>query len=168
MTAHFLPTLVLALVLVAVPVRARDDKRSRATLKGLEGVLVVVEGFSADNGRAGFSEEPFKTAAELKLRLAGIKVSTKEERAASPGKPYLYVHVNTLATEPNRGEPFSINLQMHQTVHLVRNVEFATATTWSKGITGNGDADFVLETFKGLMNRFLNAWLSVNPRENAR
>ena len=67
-----LATLVFALVLVAVPAGAiAGIIDSDATLKGLAGVDVVVENFVADARRAGFSEERFKTTAELKLRLAG-------------------------------------------------------------------------------------------------
>ena len=33
---------------------------------------------------------------------------------------------------------------------------------------GNGEAAFVLENFKEQMDEFLNAWLSVNPKEGVK
>ncbi len=100
-----LATLVLALVLVAVPAAASDGKFDRATLKCLAGFWVLIEDFNDVARRVGFSEETFKT---------GNKVLTE---LATPGEPYLlylYVNVNTLATGPERRVPFSINLELSQ------------------------------------------------------
>ncbi len=55
-----------------------DSELSRATLKGLTGVEMLIGGFGDDSRRAGFDETTFQTAAERKLRLAGIHVFKDE------------------------------------------------------------------------------------------
>ncbi len=142
-----------------------DSELSRATLKGLTGVEMLIGGFGDDSRRAGFDETAFQTAAELKLRLAGINVFTDEQKHATP---VLYVNVNTLATEAKRSASFSIRLELWQLVRLWRNRERAYAATWSTDAVGNGEAAFVLENFKEQMDEFLNAWLSVNPKEGVK
>ena len=166
-TLRTLP-LVLVMLAIAGPSAANDGESSRATLKGLAGVNVLVEDFDDDDRRAGFDEKAFQTAAELKLRLAGIKVLTRVERLSTPGMPWLYVNVNSMATEADRIAPGAISLELNQGARLERNGESATAATWSVRALGIGDAPYALEGFKEQMDKFLNAWLSVNPKGAAK
>ena len=69
-------TIVLVL-LAALPAAADDTALSRATLKSIRGVLLVVGHIDEEQRRAGFHEQAFRTAAELKLRMVGIKVLTE-------------------------------------------------------------------------------------------
>jgi len=166
-TLRALP-LVLVMLAIAGPSAASDGESSRATLKGLAGVNVLVEDFGDDDRRAGFDERTFQTAAELKLRLAGIKVLTEDEMLSTPGFPRLYVNVISMATEADRIAPYGIDLELHQGARLERNGERANAATWSTRSVGNGGAPYVLEGFKEQMDGFLNAWLSVNPKGAAK
>lgn len=94
--AKFFAVIAALALLNAGPEATADDELERATLKGLPGVYVGVEYFDEQDKAAGFDERIFQIDVELNLRLAGIKVLTKEERSATPGMPMLYLHVNAL------------------------------------------------------------------------
>jgi hypothetical protein len=72
---------------------AVDYETTRATLRGVVGVQVVVEDVSPDAERYGLNRQQFQTGAELQLRQAGLPVLTKAERFGIPGAPWLYVNI---------------------------------------------------------------------------
>ena len=158
----------VALLLLAMSGRsamAFDDESTRATLKGLPGVWVWVEDFSDDAKRAGFNQQTFQTDVELKLRLAGIKILTEQERMFTSGIPYLYLNVNPLHGQHGQIHAYTINLELNQWVWLGREPSIrAPATTWSVGSVGYGKLSNVRNAVKDLVDQFINAWLSVNPK----
>ncbi len=132
-----LATLVLALVLVAVPAAASDGKFDRATLKCLAGFWVLIEDFNDVARRAGFSEETFKTAAELKLRLAGHQGAHGGREISDAGRA---VSVRECEHPGDRaGAPRAVLDQPRTESEwlLQRNGEFTVAVTWSKKLTGS-------------------------------
>ena len=159
----------LALLAIAVAVsvsgleaEASDDIHSRLALKGLLGVSVVVEDFNDAEKGMGFSEGTFQTDVELKLRMAGIKVLTPDERARIPGRPYLYLNVNPLE---GGSRAFNVSLGLNQDVLLDRNKALVRGTpTWSVGTVGVGGVPFIRSVVRDEVDKFLNAWLSVNPK----
>lgn len=159
----------IALALTASPAHALDGLPKRATLKGLTGVRVVVEVFEEKAKRAGFDERTFQTDVEPKLRMAGIEVLSKSDLSATPAMPYLYLAVNPLH-ERSR-EHFAregvIDLYQHVRLEPDRSIR-NTAATWSVGTIGIGDLAFIRESVKGNMDRFINAWLSGNPKQPER
>ena len=157
---------MVAVLTVAMgrPAMGVDTEYSRATLKGIEGMQVLVEDFTEGEKNAGFDSRIFQTDVELKLRLAGIKVLTSAERLTTPGTPYLYLNVNPLDSK-TRNPPFSysIGLEFYQVVLLARDPDIsAHATTWSVGSIGNGALPYIRDWVKDHMDQFINAWLSVN------
>ena len=115
----------LALLNAGPEIMVLDNEMTRATLKGLPGVYVLVEDFTEQNKAASFDKRTFQTDVELKLRLAGIKVLTEEEQLATPGMPILYLHVNGLHKQPGQNHAYNISLGLQQTVRLVRNGDLA-------------------------------------------
>src|SRR5213595_3453452 len=59
---------------------AADTEATRATLRGLRGVGVLVEPLDPDVERAGLTTLQLQTAVEGQLRKAGIPLFTTEER----------------------------------------------------------------------------------------
>ena len=158
--------LVVGLLTMAMgrPVMGYDNENTRATLKGISGVQVLVEYFNENAKNAGFDTRTFQTDMELKLRLAGIKVLTEKESFAAPGSPYLYLSVSPVISK-KRGPnfPYAIDLELNQTVRLVRDPSIeAPGETWSIGSIGHGDIPHIRESVKDYMDEFINAWLSVN------
>lgn len=156
---------LVALLVPGPPALASDNESTRASLKGLGGVWVLVESFSEAAQRAGFDDRNFQTDVELKLRMAGIKVQTEEEWLATPGRPWLYLLVSPQHERRGARAAFAIHLELKQFVTLVRNDAPVPAATWSTGSVGFGDLPYVRDGVKGGVDEFINAWLNVNPKE---
>jgi len=62
-------------------------------LVGLKGVEVGVENVNPQAERLGLTAALIKTDIELRLRKAGVKVLTAEEKFDTPGMPWLYVNL---------------------------------------------------------------------------
>jgi hypothetical protein len=164
-----LSTLMASLLLTAVsPSRASDTVQDRETLRGLLGVEVLVEDLDDETKRAGFDVNTIQTDVELKLRLAGVKVLTKEESIKTPGSPYLYVNLNFIPA--NGFSVYQIEVDLKQSVLLDRDnaVRSYGATTWSTSILGMAPRDTVStirRALSDLLDKFLNAYLAVNPKK---
>jgi hypothetical protein len=160
-TIYLVTMLLMLLVAISSPaVRADDTALSRATLKGITTVFVVVESLDDDARKIGLTEEAIQTDVELKLRLAGMGVATNG--VAVPGDTYLYVNVGVLPPVAA-----SIQVALEQNVLLQRNGELAFgATTWTlHGEITNPTPQRIRDFTRDLVDRFLNAWLSVNPKK---
>jgi hypothetical protein len=149
--------------IASLSIQAQDDEVFNASLKGISAVFVWVEPLPSGAKELGLSEEIIQTDVELKLRLAGMRVVKQEEGVKLPGSPYVYVRV----TVTDGAGVADINVNLRQNVLLARNRQFALAAeTWSKGFL------MVLPTsqrirveVKDLVDKFLNAWLSVNSKK---
>jgi len=64
------------------------------TLKGLQGVHVLVESLNPEVEKYDLTKQQLQTDVELRLRQNSIKVLSEEELLSTPGKSYLYVNVN--------------------------------------------------------------------------
>jgi hypothetical protein len=168
MNTHILRLGVL-LLSVTVSVIGGDGKsRDRAatySLRGLQGVNVLIESLSSEAEQAGLNSTTIQTDVELKLRLAGIKVLSEEESLKQSGHPYLYVNANV-----NPGLTlYSIHCKLKQGVTLSRDVSITTiATTWETSASGLVEASNLLNIrsdIKDLVDQFINDYLSVNPKK---
>ena len=162
-----LSRLAMFLLLAASAATAGDDEFSRPSLKGLKGVYVLVEPLEAEVERDGLNQTSIQTDVELRLRQAGIKVLTEAERLAAPGTPFLYVLVNAKSGSPYA---FSINVELCQDVRLDRDpsMQISGATTWSVtavGTVGRNNLRDIRDMVKDYVDRFINAYLSVNPKK---
>lgn len=161
---------VLALVRllgVAVQGFAYDDNAyTRETLRGLSGVGVVIEDLSSNATRAGLTTAQLQTDVELRLRKAGVRVLTASERKETPGGPFLAVIVT--AREKLGLYGYSVEVHFLQRVYLERNFTDALAITWAVDSTGTVGADRfrqgIRESVGDHIDKFLNAYLAVNPR----
>lgn len=156
-------------ILVAAPLFALNSEMNRSTLQGLNGIKVLVEDLAPEVEREGLAKDPLQKAIEERVRAAGIKVLTQEEAANTPGEPYLYVNVNV--TLPKAEEPscsYSIDLTLIQNVTLIRNPKQATyAVTWSTGgvgLIGRKALSELKESVEEMVDIFIKAYLSVNPK----
>jgi hypothetical protein len=160
--------LVLPLVLVTVRPAAADDVLSRQTLRGISGISVVVENLKEQARQGGLHEEDIRTDVELKLRLAGVKVLTAPESTALPGSPYLYVSVTSVLSGAGVYGLY-VEVSLNQRVLLAREQSISvTAPTWSTSYIvtiGMNNLLEVRDDIKELVDKFLNAYLSVNPKK---
>jgi hypothetical protein len=98
-----------------------DRETISATLRGLEGVEVIVEEMDSDVERAGLTRNQIQTDVDLRLRKAGIRVLTRQERQSMPGHPWLYVRVSTRKSTHVELYGVSIGVELNQSVYLARD-----------------------------------------------
>jgi hypothetical protein len=134
-----------------------DDEYARRSLAGLTGVDVVIENLSAGADKLGLTKEAIQTDVELKLRLAGMQI-------VASSSVYLWISV----TVTKSGNAADMDVELHQPVGLVRDLTILTpnGSTWSEAtLLANPTAAGIRNIIKDLVDSFLNAWLSVNPKK---
>ena len=149
---------------------ADDDEFARRSLGGLRGFEVLIEKLRPEVERTGLTTEVVRTDVELRLRQSGILVLSHKMALQEPGTPELYVNVN-VTTGDSRLWGYGIGLELNQYVSLERDPAIQImATTWSIH-TGGGAAnpsqigESVRGSVRSLIDRFMNSYLSVNPRK---
>jgi len=156
------------LVVTAGPARAQaDTPLSRATLRGLPGVEVIVESLDDNVEREGLHEAEIQADVRLALRLAGIRMLTETESHATASSPFLYVSVSTQKRSDMALYAYETHVEVHQMVTLASGAR-AFAMTWDA--IGEVGSLYVLSIqdirgrVKEGVNQFVNAWLAVNPK----
>jgi S1-C subfamily serine protease len=140
----------------------REDDLGWRSLRGLSGVGVLVEMISPDAEAAGLTRDKVQTDAELRLRAAGLKVLTKEERYATAGGPYLYVNVN--AYSQGGLITYAVGVSLRATAFLEHNgVAAFNAQVWDTGSVGRSDAEGVRRSVRDAVDSFCNDYLKANP-----
>ena len=108
---------------------------TRITLRGLPGVMVIVENVRDDAEAAGLNTVDLQQEIESQLAKAEISVIPHEEWRETGGRPWLYVSVNTI--KYLTGYFFSLDLQLKQEVSLRRQPSIVTSSaTWELGSVG--------------------------------
>jgi hypothetical protein len=148
---------------------AGDNETSRATLQGVEGVMVVVENLKPEVERGGLTQQQLQTDVELRLRQAGIRILTEQERFGVPGGPILHVNVSTpLKSDPNLDlAAVYIGIGLYQRASLETDTSPILVSTWnveSVGIVGKAHFAAIRNTVRDHVDEFINAYLSVHPR----
>ena len=137
-----------------------DEKES---LRGLNGLVVRVTDLHP--GVQHLTRQQLETDVELRLRVAGVPVLA--ERAEHLQLPHLYVSVN-MAAVPKRGSRdwymASILLQVKQKVRLARRSNTLYASTWDTNLLVAGEANYIRESLRHMVDSFLNDYLEMNPR----
>jgi hypothetical protein len=156
----------------AAPGLAEDSEVARQTLKGLPGVYVIVEELQPNLLKYEKSVRDFdlnqsriQKEIEAKLAAAGIRLLSREEWQKTPGRPVLYVNVNTHESE-KYWFAYDIKLELRQVVILEANPAVKTlADTWSiniTGITNIGNLKLIGQDLGVLTGRFIQSYRSVN------
>ena len=95
-------------------------------LEGLGGVSVCIDQINAELVQAGLSPSQLRAEAEQKLRAAGVRVLTQEERMKVAGMPFLHLqveHVMTAAGQYCVHASLSLEEQSQPTRRIVHNPE---------------------------------------------
>src|SRR5580658_2826584 len=91
-TRFVLPAALFALAIA--PATASDSEIDRASLKGLQGVYVLVEDLNPPEEQAGLKTADIQADAEQELKAAGIPLLSKAQDMDAPGMPTLYISVS--------------------------------------------------------------------------
>jgi hypothetical protein len=149
-----------------------DDEYARSTLRGLPGVYVAVEALDPDVQQDGLTKATLQADAELRLRMAGIKVLSREEWAKTQGGPVCYIDVSIVKDVGLTHVldfdlyAFEVSVELHQDVALVRDMAVKVLSpTWSASYVGFTNALPRIRTkVTELVERFINAYQAVNPK----
>ena len=135
------------------------------TLRGLKGVMILIEDIDTDVENYGLTKSLLKREVESRLREADIPVLTREEAFKTPGKPYLYL---TLTTHNTGIElySFAVQIQFNQDVCMIREPSIrASGTTWIAnvvGIVGARNLPAITEDVNDLTDKFIHDYLAAN------
>ena len=153
-------------MVVAGPARAAVQllEFGRETLRGIDAVGVVVEILHEDVEVAGLTTSPIQTDAEDRLRQSGIRVLSKSDRAAAPGRPHVYVSIDL---DPD-SYAYLVRVEFRQDVEsfVRRGSTIPGVPTWvsgSRGVVGQTVPDGVRDTVRDDIDRFIGDFLAVNP-----
>ncbi|MFC1515874.1 hypothetical protein ACFL7E_03845 [Thermodesulfobacteriota bacterium] len=141
-----------------------DSKKDRQTLKDLSGVYVVVENIKKNFEHNALSESSIKTAIETQLRSAGIKVLTDSENYMQKELPLLYVILKFLKVTDNHYD-YSISVAIARRIFIEVDPTIEVyENSWFIKDEGSGSLGKYRPKLKEMIDRFINAYLSVNPK----
>ncbi len=151
---------------------AFDSASTRETLKGLHGVYVIVEEIQPNIQKyavkPGLTKEQLQNDVELRLKDMGIKILSRDEWIKTPGKPILYISVNTHEAE-KYWYAYDIKIELQQVVKMEANPQVnILAATWSlniTGITNIGALNTIKSDVEVLLGRFQQAYWAVNSKK---
>ena len=146
---------------------ASDSEIDRASLKGLQGVFVLVEDLNPPEEQAGLKSADLQADAEQKLQAAGIPLLSKTQNIDTPGMPTLYISVSVASSSSTDLWPFSIDVNLEQQATLKRSPDtfVPTAVTWHVGSLGAVDKTnirSVRDRVNEQVAKFVNAYFKVN------
>lgn len=164
-------TVLFFLALWVLPVGAEDSDVSRSTLAGLQGVSVVVEELQPNvlkyAAKFGLSKAQIQQDAEKLLRDGGIRIVAGNDWLQTPGKPVLYICINTHETE-KYWYAYDIKLELRQLATLDANPQTKTlAVTWSLNMTGQaniGTLNVIRQDTGVMVGKFVQAWKAGSKR----
>jgi len=149
-----------------------DTELTRQTISGLPGVNVMVEEMQPNIKRyaqkAGIMKEQIQKDIEMKLTSAGIKVLAWNDWLKTPGRPVLYVNINTHEYE-KYWYAYDIKIELKQIVLLEANPKIKTlASTWSIDMTGVaniGTLSAIRNNVRTMTDRFIAAFQNANSKK---
>jgi hypothetical protein len=167
----FISSIVMAVTLMTSIVFAVDTELSRSTLRGIKGIRVGVEPLDPKIEGNGLTENQIQADVESKLRNAGIKVLSEEEWLEEEGFPYLYIKVIPMETYEKYFAYLEIEfiqaaiLVINPGLNVDDKINPRPVVTWSVSVLGKGfDLNYIRDRIKDLVDQFLDAYLSVNPK----
>jgi hypothetical protein len=145
------------------PNQAQDIDPDRDTLKGISAVWVLVDELPPIAKVLGLSKDTIRTDVELKLRLGEMRVVPLGELSKVPGGPLIFVDVNLT----DDAEAANIEVELRQNASLVRNHQpgFEVSTWRIEQLISHPTAQGIRDGVKDCIDKFLNAWLTVNPKK---
>lgn len=163
--------ILFILTLWVLPAGAEDSDVSRSTLAGLQGVSVVVEELQPNvlkyAAKFGLSKAQVQKDVEKMLRDGGIRIVAGSEWLQTPGKPVMYISINTHETE-KYWYAYDIKVELRQLATLDANPQMKTlATTWSLNMTGQaniGTLNVIRHDTGVMVGRFVQAWKAGNRK----
>ncbi len=147
---------------------AQTKDQQRESLRGLQGVEVVVEDLNPDTQVEGLSQETIRAAVELILRSKGIRILSHSERSEIRPNPSLYVAVGPENISSGQYS-FTARVELHRAGPLAQRQQQMSAPTWFtpgklRTVSQQNARLWVINSIEPLVREFANDFLAVNPR----
>jgi hypothetical protein len=185
---HIFIVLFIILLSSGSVCRADDRSRDRATLRGIQSIIVKVhaveEEWQTELEKVGLSESVLQSSIEQQLQKAGIQVLDEEASSQSAFEGILNVRLRFTDPEPAK-KPFpaddksgdiiekvdvkkryiyAIRLNLRQLVSLKRDPSAeAFSITWQAESVGMRRLALIKDDIKSLVDVFIEAYSSENP-----
>ena len=141
-------------------VLAQDN---RDILRSLQGCPVVVARLRPEIEQDGLTKKQLRTDAELKLRMAGIKVLSLEQAAQAKGSPYFYLNVHVVKLKSGC---YSFNIS----TELIEEAYPLWETTWTQlellGFSCN--LSDIRQQAKDMVDEFINEYRAANQKQTTK
>ena len=157
---------VLCALVVCAPRIAAADLTEDESLKGIGGVMVIVERLHADAAAIGLERETLDAVVRDGLQKAGVKILSPDERMADERRPYLYVNCNVMDMKNPALVAFSIDIEVHQRVTLAGG-EKAQGLTWAKSYLGIQSSDKAAEHIQHVLAGYVDQFVAAYKKANA-
>ena len=169
--------------------QADDRARDRATLRGIQSIIVKVHPISAEwhaeLEKVGLSESVLESAIEHQLQKAGIQVLPEEATNQSAVEGFLNVRLQFVDHEPakkaflslddkeekiekvdtKKKYVYAIRLNLRQLVALKRDPSAnAFSITWQAESVGLRRLALIKDDIKRQVDVFIEAYISENPK----
>jgi hypothetical protein len=168
--------------------QADDRARDRATLRGIQSIIVKVHSleaeWQAELAKVGLSEDNLESSIEQQLQKAGIQVLDEEASSQSAFEGILNVRLKFSDPEPAKKQfpaddtsgdiiekvdvkkryIYAIRLNLRQLVSLKRDPSAeAFSITWQAESVGMRRLALIKDDIKSLVDVFIEAYISENP-----
>jgi plasmid maintenance system killer protein len=186
---HIFIVLFFILLFLGSFCQADDRARDRATLRGIQSIIVKVHPLSAEwhaeLEKVGLSESVLESAIEHQLQKAGIQVLPEEASNQSAVEGFLNVRLQFVDHEPakkaflslddkeekiekvdtKKKYVYAIRLNLRQLVALKRDPSAnAFSITWQAESVGLRRLALIKDDIKRQVDVFIEAYISENPK----
>ena len=179
--------LFFTLLFSATVCQADDRARDRATLRGIQTVIVKVHSWEpewrTEIAKVGLEEGPLQSLIETKLERAGIPVIPEEAAQRSETEGILNIRMKFTEPEPARKKYkdldgseiekidthkkyiYAIRVNFRQIVSIPRNPDLKSlAITWQTESVGFRRLALIRDDVMNLIDVFIEAYRSENPQ----
>ncbi len=141
------------------------------SLVGIKGIWVLVDYIYEDTRSMGWDGELFRADVESKLRLAGIKVNSREEWGSSEDRAYLGVYINTNIDDDGPSMAYDVRVEFYQRVTLVRSpAATVDGRTWGRfrllRCPKSKFPEMSLQEVRDGVDEFISTYFLANPGKN--
>lgn len=161
--AVFLQVLIASAMSTGALAQVSDEDKD--VLRGLTHLYVVVERIQPEIERDGLYASTLQEDAEMKLKMAGLRILASEEESKQPAEiPHLYLQVN--ARKFSGGYIFDTRVGLREPVVLLRKRARIDGTTLRiRGHFGcTSRLSDIREGAREAIDHFIEAWQEANPK----
>jgi len=169
-TKSVLIAILISICMTSIDSKAINDINARSTLRNLKDFGVIVEQTYVDGRGNENTSSSLQTEIELKLRMAGIKILSREELKDERDTPVLTAKYTVVSDWGRYFDFYNVEIELRQLVSLFRDKKIISpAITWSSMRRGSPKygkgKDEAKRALFELIDEFINSFLAENPKK---